>query len=79
MRLKVSKEQAIDMIHAVALNTVKQSFYVENIYYQNESHVDINTVIARAIANGIQAGFKAYIDLQYTDEDFENDLGLNRS
>ena len=76
MRLKASKQEVLNYIRDSALNEIKKSFYVENMYYSSTSHVDINAVISHAISNGIMAGFEAYMSMQYTDEDFESDLGL---
>ena len=74
MRFKKDKEQVlydamIEAEHAANAVTSQISY----------SSVDsIQNLISQAIARGIMAGLRSLLNNQYTEEDFEKDIGLDQ-
>ena len=74
IRFKKSKEEALNdirgrvhgRINYTLTRTMGQSIDMSPIIYN----------IQTAIADGIEEGFRALLDAQYTDDDFEKDLTL---
>lgn len=47
-------------------------------YYGQEVPININDVIIQAITKGVMQGLRTLVQNQYTDEDFERDMGLTK-
>lgn len=76
MKLKREKENFLHDLEQDVKNSILDGFvYYSNSYYGSSS-INLNEVISTAVALGIRRAMEKLIEEQYTDEDFENDIGL---
>ena len=77
MKLKVDKDHFLRTVHADVKYAVEQSFYANTpSHYGEQVSVNFNEIIYRAVAAGVTSAMKRLIESQYTDDDFERDIGL---
>ncbi len=77
MKLKKSLDDVIYDIEEEVKFEVTQAFKAPSPeYYGQEVNISINDLIAKAITKGVTVGIRKLIENQYTDEDFENDMGI---
>lgn len=77
MKLKVDKDYFLSTVQAEVEMAVKNSFYVTAPnYYGEQVSVNFNDLISKAVAQGVMAAMEYLVDSQYTDDDFEKDIGL---
>lgn len=60
-------------------NAVQQDLYynLSNIRIESYNNIDdIKQSIAKAVAEAVAQGFHKFLEEQYTNEDFERDMGL---
>ncbi len=76
MMLKKDKEDVLNEINSRSRDAMHNALY--NAFGQG-FRVDTHSVISAlqsAIALGIEEGFRTLLENRYTDENFENDIGL---
>lgn len=80
MRFKKDMDTLMHTVRTNVHNEVKRAFVAPttNYYYGQEVKFDMNDIIASAIAKGVAEGLRTLIDEEYTDEDFERDIGLTK-
>lgn len=77
MRLKIDKDSFLSNVESDVKCAVEQSFYANApAYYGQQVSVNFNEIISRAVAAGVMSAMERLIESQYTDEDFEQDIGL---
>lgn len=77
MKLKKDKELFLAELECDVKCAIQQAFYVDApTYYGQQVSVNFNELISRAVAAGVQTAMAKLIEDQYTDEDFERDIGL---
>lgn len=69
MKLKVDKHTFLASIYGLVYSEVDAS-----LKYGNSTGLE--SMISRAVAQGVQTALKELIEAQYTDSDFEQDIGL---
>lgn len=70
MKLKVDKYTFLASLYASVYSEVDTALKWGN------GSTSLESMISRAVAQGVQTAIKELIDVQYTDSDFENDIGL---
>lgn len=75
MILKKNQEELLNLIHS---NVYSALYNDLNILSHNDrvSMNDLHYCIQAAISTGVQEGFRTLLENQYTDEEFEQDIGL---
>ena len=77
MKFKRDFSEILKSIEYRVNEQVKMAFIApKGNYYGEEVKVSLNDVIAKAVAEGVVVGIATLIAEQYTNEDFENDIGL---
>lgn len=83
MRLKVSKQELITKVQDNAFYAVESAFNrnynAEYDQYGNRITFSLNSVIREAILAAVTATVETIVENQYTDDDFEKDIGLDSS
>jgi hypothetical protein len=72
MRFKMNKELILTAVRNRAFYTVQGRLSNSSI----ESIDDLKTCITQCIADAVCDGIDEFIEMSYTDEDFEHDIGL---
>jgi len=70
MKLKVDKYTFLASIYSLVYSEVDTALKC------GTGSTSLESMISRAVAQGVQTAIKELIDAQYTDSDFENDIGL---
>lgn len=73
MMLKKPKEQVLEEIQARAAAVVYNDFANMNMRVDTQS---VTWTFQQAIAKAVAEGFRVLLENQYSDEMFENDIGL---
>ncbi len=78
MKLKEDTDTVLRRIEDRVREQVKMAFTCPPpSYYGEEVKISINDVISKAIAEGVVVGIATLLQNQYTQEDFEKDVGLS--
>ena len=75
MRFKKPIEQLQWDIHARAQSAASSALQ-NGFGYNNQAMQPLTQAISQAIAMAVAESFKVMMEQQYTDEDFEKDIGL---
>lgn len=73
MMLKKSKEEVLKEIQARAASSIYNDLSNMNMRVDTSS---VTWTLQQAIAKAVTEGFRTLLDNQYTDEMFENDIGI---
>ena len=77
MKLKVDKEQFLINLEYNIQLAIKRAFLANSAsYYGQQVEVNFNEIISMAVSAGVVTAMEQLIEYQYTDEDFERDIGL---
>lgn len=77
MRFKKDQYQLMQELEYRVKEKIQNSFYIKSqSYYGQEVKVDFNALIATAVTEGIVEAVQFLIKEQYTQENFEEDMGL---
>jgi len=77
VRIKGDLNEFLGNVEADVKHAVQQSFIVNApSYYGEQVSFNFNEMISKAVAVGVSAAMERLIASQYTDEDFEHDIGL---
>lgn len=71
MRLKVDKYTFLASIYTLVYSEVDAA-----LKYGSTGSTSLESMISKAVAQGVQTAIKELIEAQYTNSDFENDIGL---
>ena len=75
MNFRVDKQELLNKIRGDAQNASMS--YLYQLTSGNEiTMYQLRDAIANAIADAVEQGFSTMLENRYTDEDFENDVGL---
>ena len=76
MRLKMDKEQFLSGLRDNVHVEIQNAFAVQYNYYGQPTNINLNELISTAINAAVVTAIRDLIEAQYTDEDFERDMGL---
>jgi hypothetical protein len=78
MNFRRPKQEVINNAHSAAMSCGQM--YVPDFQYMtiDQAKRELQNSINLAIANAVRAGIQSLVNDVYTDEEFENDIGLNK-